>query len=86
MTDFMLTLSGSNGLRDVQVNNAGDIREAIQLAERTTGCRVSHGRAGVGSRFDPALIIDAETGEATEQHDRVAIDSAQVAPARSMAD
>lgn len=76
--DYMLTVLGNMGARDVQVNNAESMREAIAIAEKETGCRVDHGRSGVGSRFRPAIIIDAATGDATFIHDEMAIESMQV--------
>lgn len=79
--DYMLTVLGGMGARDVQVNNAESMRSAIALAEHETGCRVDHGRAGIGSRFRPAIIIDATTGEAVFMHDEPAIESMQVANA-----
>jgi hypothetical protein len=72
----MLTLVGGNAPpTDVQVNGADDIREAIVIAEKATGRRVDHGRGGIGSKFDPALIIDAITGETDVRHDRGAATS-----------
>lgn len=73
MKDYMLTVwSAGSGARDVQVNRAPDMQTAIRLAEHETGCRVDHGRSGVGSAFDPALIIDAKTGVVQHIHDRIA--------------
>ena len=72
MTDYMLTVLGGLGARDVQVNNAEGMREAITIAEKRTGCPVDHGRGGIGSDWDPAIVIDAETGEMITRHDRVA--------------
>ena len=73
MTSYALTLfSTGNGWTDVRVNNAGDILEAIALAERITGCRVSHGRGGEESAFNPSRTIDAESGEIVDHHHRAA--------------
>ena len=74
MPDFMLTVIGA-GPRDIQVNGAADIREAIRLAEQLTHARVDHGRGCIGSKFDPAIIIDAQTGDVTEIHVKPALDS-----------
>jgi hypothetical protein len=82
MTDYMLTVVGSLGLRDVQVNDARSIKEAIAISERQTGCRVSHGRGGVGVEFDPSIIIDAQSGEVQHLHDRNSLTSGQVATGR----
>lgn len=80
MTDYMLTMVGGLGARDVQVNNAGDIREAMRVAEAVMRPRrVDHGRGGIGSLFDPAVVIDAETGEADVRHDRDALTSMTIA-------
>jgi len=77
--DYMLTVySAANGPRDVQVNRAPDMHTAIRLAEKETGCRVDHGRAGIGEKFDPAIIIDAKTGIASFLHDRRADTSMRV--------
>ena len=78
MTDYMLTVITNNGARDIQVNNGESIHEAIRLTEKETGCRVDHGRSNVGSRFDPALIIDASTGQVYRMHDKVASESMMV--------
>lgn len=79
MKDFMLTVwSASNGARDIQVNNAPDMQTAIALAEKETGCRVDHGRSGIGSDFDPGTIIDARTGIASFVHDRPAPQSMEI--------
>ena len=59
MTDYMLTVITNLGARDVQVSNGASMLEAIAITEKETGCRVDHGRSGIGSRFDPALIIEA---------------------------
>lgn len=74
MTDYMLTAwSTSLGWRDIAVYGASSILQAIRLAENASGCRVSHGRGGViGSAFDPGLVIDAETGEVEQRHERAA--------------
>lgn len=72
-TTYSLTAhSKSLGWRDIQVLHASSMHEAIALAERATGCMVSHGRGGVQSDFDPGTVIDAETGEVTQLHDRKA--------------
>ena len=76
--DYMLTVIGNMGARDVQVTNADSMRDAIAITERETGCRVDHGRAGIGSRFRPSIIIDAAPGDATFIHDEAAIESMQV--------
>lgn len=79
MTDFMLTTYAVGlGARDVQVNGAADIREAIAVCEKVTGCRVDHGRSGIGSAFDPGVVIDVATGAVTERHDREALTSMTV--------
>lgn len=72
MGSFMLTATTNIGWRDIQVDNCGDIREAIALAEAVTRCHVSHGRGGVGSQFHPNLSIDAESGEVVQHHDKPA--------------
>ena len=77
MTDFMLTGIGS-GPRDIQVNNCRNIREAIEIAERLTRMPIDHGRGGIGSKFKPNIIIDAETGEMERVHDRPALTSMEV--------
>jgi hypothetical protein len=76
--DFMLTVIGNMGARDVQVMNAETMQDAIALAERETGCRVDHGRSGIGDKFRPAIIIDAESGDTTFIHDFVAAESMQI--------
>jgi len=68
MGDYMLTAASQSGWRDIEVLNAGDIREAIEAAEKVTGCRVSHGRGHVGRDFDPGVTIDCESGEVTQHH------------------
>lgn len=79
MTDYMLTVwSRDTGGRDVQVNDAPDMRSAIEVAEKHTGCRVDHGRGGIGSLFDPALVIDYASGEIEVRHDRAAEHSMQI--------
>jgi len=83
MTDYMLTTTGGLGALDVQVNNAGDIREAIELAEKVTGAMVDHGRGGIGSKFDPAIVIDAESGEVLHRHDRNALTSLTIVHGRN---
>ena len=76
MTDYMLTVRGGLGFRDVQVNNAGDIREAIAVAEAVMRPRrVDHGRGGIGSAFNPAIVIDCESGDVESRHDREALTS-----------
>lgn len=81
--DYMLTVwSAGLGPRDIQVNNAPDMHTAIRLAERQSGCRVDHGRSNVGPQFDPAVIIDAETGDVDVRHDRVAAESMTVVQPR----
>lgn len=73
MTIHNLTAwSQSAGWRDIQVLNAGGMHEAIQLAEKVTGCRVSHGRSGEQSLFDPGTVIDAESGAIEQRHKRSA--------------
>jgi hypothetical protein len=74
----MLTVIGGVGARDVQVMNCETMQEAIRLTERETGCRVDHGRSGIASKFRPAIIIDAETGDTTFIHDHVAAESMQI--------
>lgn len=78
MTDYMLTVVGGLGPRDVQVNGAGDMHEAIAIAEAHTGCRVDHGRGGVLPKFDPAIVIDADSGDVLRRHDRSALTSMQI--------
>lgn len=70
--DYMLTVVGGLGARDVQVNNAETIYQAMEIAERITGCPVDHGRSGILPLWDPAVIIDAQTGDVIQLHDRVA--------------
>jgi hypothetical protein len=69
---FMFTASSQMGWRDIAVVGTDDMREAIQLAERASGCRVSHGRGHIGADFNPALTVDARTGEVVEHHQRAA--------------
>jgi hypothetical protein len=83
MNDYMITVVGGLGARDVQVNGCADIREAIAIAERETHLRVDHGRGGIGSKFDPAIIIDAPTGAVERRHDREAIESLTFADPRA---
>lgn len=83
MTDYMLTVVGGLGARDIQVNNAADIREAIAVAERETHLSVDHGRGGIGSKFDPAIVIDAASGVVERRHDRNAITSLTMAEPRA---
>lgn len=81
MTDYMLTANSSGlGWRDIAVINAPGIREAISVAEAATGCLVSHGRGHIGKDFDPAVTIDAATGDVTRHHDRGAKPIVQVGP------
>jgi len=73
MTIHNLTAySQSAGWRDIQVLNAGGMHEAIAVAEKVTGCRVSHGRGGEQPLFDPGTVIDAESGAIEERHQRKA--------------
>lgn len=78
MTDYMLTVVGKLGARDIEVDNAETMREAITIAERATGCPVDHGRGGILSEWDPAWIIDATTGNIIKRHDQEAIVSMQI--------
>lgn len=79
MADYCLTAHSSGlGWRDIQVLNAGDMHEAITAAEKVTGCKVSHGRSGVQSLFDPGTVIDLITGEVTQRHDRTASASTEI--------
>jgi hypothetical protein len=68
MRQYMLTAYGQSGWRDIQVDGAADIREAITLAEKATGCLVSHGRSGLDSGFHPGVVIDATTGQVRRVH------------------
>lgn len=78
--DYMMTVIRKDGsARDIQVNNATSIHEAIQVAEDTTGCRVDHGRSGIGSDWHPAVIVDAGNGSVYREHDRAALDSMTIA-------
>lgn len=71
MADYALTLwATGQGWRNVRVLNAGDILEAIAVAEKYTGCRVSHGRGSPETAFSANESIDAETGEVTRHHER----------------
>lgn len=79
MKDYMLTVITGTGARDVQVNGAETMHDAIRIVERETGCRVDHGRSGIAARFDPALIIDAATGNVYRMHDRTADESMKIA-------
>lgn len=74
----MLTVCGNAGARDIQVNNAPGMHDAIVIAERTTGCRVDHGRSGILPAFDPAVTIDWETGDVVVRHDNAAVQSMQI--------
>ena len=77
---FMLTVIRADGsARDVQVDNAASILEAITAAESFTGCRVDHGRGGVGSDWHPAVTIDAKTNSVLTHHDRPATESMRIA-------
>lgn len=79
MPDYMLTVVGRSGAKDVLVMDAQNIRAAIVLAEKTTGAPVSHGRQyHTGNDFDPALTIDARDGSYVQHHDRPATTSMQV--------
>lgn len=78
MTDYMFTVIGNAGARDVQVNNAPAMREAIKVAEVQTGCRVDHGRSGILPRFNPAMIIDYATGDIEVRHDHAANESMEI--------
>jgi hypothetical protein len=86
VTDYMLTVLTAGGAGvDVQVNGAGSILAAIDIAEHETGCRVDHGRGGIGELFDPAIVIDAATGATTRRHANPATRSMEVArPDRSV--
>lgn len=69
MADYALTLWAIDlGWRNVRVLNASDMLEAIDVAERATGCRVSHGRGSPEELFDANETIDAATGEVTRHH------------------
>lgn len=73
MTHYMLTaFSTGTGWRDIEILNAGDIREAIAAAEKVTGCKVSHGRGGLLGDWHPGLRVDLESGEVTQLHNRPA--------------
>lgn len=76
--DYMLTVVGGDGARDIQVNDATSMHHAIALAERETGCRVDHGRSGIGSRFRPSILIDGATGRVERIHDMFAVESMHV--------
>lgn len=85
MPDYCLTAySTSAGWRDVQVLNAGDMHEAIAIAEKITGCRVSHGRGGFQSLFDPGTVVDAESGEVQVRHQRGANPQVSMGPPEVM--
>jgi hypothetical protein len=77
---YMLTAHGQNGWRDVAVIGTNDMREAIELAEKVTGCRVSHGQGGINGGFDPAITIDAVSGEVTKHHQRKAKPVVELGP------
>jgi len=82
MTQHNLTAwSQSAGWRDIQVLGAADMHEAIALAEKVTGCRVSHGRGGEQPLFDPGTVIDASTGEVVQRHDTRARPQVTLGPA-----
>lgn len=69
MGSYALTLWASGlGWRNVRVVNAADMLEAIAVAERATGCRVSHGRGSPETKFNANATVDAETGEITTHH------------------
>lgn len=68
MGDYMLTAIGRDGWRDVQVLRVSGMREAISLAERVTGCLVSHGVGGRGDQFHPDLTIHGDTGQVQHHH------------------
>lgn len=86
MTDYMLTvLSAGGSATDVRVNAAPDIHVAIQLAEKATGCRVNHGRGGVGTAFDPAITIAAPTGDIIRHHSRAGRIEVTLGPPEVMA-
>lgn len=95
MPSFMLTVVAQDvGGRDVQVDGASDIREAMALAESVTGCRVDHGGGGAGwvasdyQHWHPSISIDAESGLVVHHHDTPATISmtiARPAAARAMA-
>lgn len=80
MGDYMLTGHGGTGWVDVAVVGASDMHEAIRLAERETGCLVSHGRGGILPGFDPQRTIDATTGEVIRHHHRGAKPEVQMGP------
>lgn len=81
MSDYMLTAhSKALGWRDIAVVNAPTMREAIVMAESVSGCMVSHGRGHIGSEFDPALTIDAASGDITKHHDKTAKPDVQMGP------
>jgi hypothetical protein len=86
MGDYMLTGNTlADGWRDIAVLNAGDIREAITLAEATTGLYVSHGRGGgIRPGFHPGITVDAESGEVTRHHERKARPQVVAGPADAM--
>lgn len=86
MPDYMLTTVGTpdGSARDIQVNNAGDIHEAIAIAEAYTRLRIDHGRGGIGSKFDPAVVIDAESGQTDVRHARTPRDSYQLVKGRKV--
>lgn len=70
MGDYALTLWAIGlGWRNVRVTNAGDILEAIAVAEKVTGCRVSHGRGSPETKFNANETIDAASGVVTRHHD-----------------
>lgn len=73
MTTYDLTAWAKDaGWRDIRVLNAGGMHEAIELAEAVTGCRVSHGVGKEQTEFQPGTIIDAESGDVQQVHDRKA--------------
>lgn len=85
MPDYMLTAYGKQGWWDIAVLGADDMHEAIRLAEKSTGCRVSHGRGSLGSSFDPSRTIDAATGAVTVHHARAARPQVVAGPPEVMA-
>jgi hypothetical protein len=86
MTSYMFTATGSSGWRDIQVDDADTIHQAIALAEKVTGCRVSHGRGGVAATgWHPNLTVNAATGQVTRHHDTVARPVVDLGPPEVMA-
>jgi hypothetical protein len=88
MTDYMLTAwSNAAGWRDIGVRGAADMHQAIALAEKASGCRVSHGRSGwtPESDFDPGTVIDASSGQVTVVHGKTARPQVVMGPPEVMA-